>query len=90
MQLAAGEILSSFKAGRSGAVRLAGTPIFMEGMISGMITTFQTLHQDIKIDQSYCYPLDVFADLRNGVLDLGIIPIRASEVPKDMTFDQIL
>ena len=87
---AAGEIVSSYKAGRSGAVRLAGTPFFMDGVISGMIATFQTLHQDIRIDQSYCYPLDVFADLRNGVLDLGIIPILASEVPDDMTFDQIL
>ena len=87
---AASQIVTRYREGRSGAVKLAGTPFFMDGVISGMIASFQASHQDIRIDQSYCYPMDIFVDLRNGALDLGIIPIRTSEVPEDMTFDQIL
>ena len=87
---AASKIVSRYKEGRIGAVRLAGTPFFMDGVISGMIASFQALHQDIRIDQTYSYPLEIFNELRNGALDMGIIPIRVSEVPEEMSFDQIL
>ncbi len=87
---AASKIVTQYREGRSGVVRIAGTPFFMDGVVSGMIASFQTLQADIRIDQSYGYPQDIMAELRNRTLDLGIIPIRPSEVPDDMNFIQIL
>ena len=87
---AATALAAQHKSGRSGAVRLAGTPIFMDGVVSGMIAGFQSEFPDIRIDQSYGYPGDVIAQLENGALDLGIVPIRTSEVPKGVAAKRIL
>lgn len=87
---AASHLVTQFRGGRSGAIRLAGTPIFMDGVVSGMIASFQSENPDVRIDQSYGYAADVLSRLENDMLDLAIIPIRASEIPKGIRSTQIL
>ncbi|NDC89723.1 MAG: LysR family transcriptional regulator, partial [Bacteroidetes bacterium] len=86
----ASRLIAQLRDGRSGAVRLAGTPIFMDGVVSGMLASFQSENPDIRIDQSYGYAADVLARLENDLLDLAIVPIRASEIPKGFTSIRIL
>ena len=86
----ASHLITQLHGGRSGAVRLAGTPIFMDGGVSGMIASFQSENPDIRIDQSYGYASDVISRLENNTLDIGIVPIRASEIPAGFTSTRIL
>ena len=87
---AASALISQFRDGRGGAIRIAGTPIFMDGVVSPMIAAFQTDHPEIRIDQTYAYPTDIIRQMSHGTIDLGIIPIRASEVPQPFAFKQVL
>lgn len=86
----ASDLLAQFRGGRSGAVRFAGTPIFVDGVVSGMIASFQSEYPDIRIDQSYGYAGDIISRLENNTLDLGIVPIRATEIPESFSSIQIL
>ncbi|MEL7106482.1 MAG: LysR family transcriptional regulator [Pseudomonadota bacterium] len=87
---AASDLVSQFKRGTSGAVQLAGPPIFMEGVVSGMLATFQSEYPDIRIDQSYGYAQDVLGQVATGTLDMGIVPVRQVDVPDGVTATQIL
>jgi DNA-binding transcriptional LysR family regulator len=84
------EILVRFRQGKTGAVRVAGTPFFLDGVISGMIAAFQGENPNIRIDQSYGYPMELIGRLGEGVLDLAIVPMRSTSVPEGFTFEQIL
>lgn len=86
----AGEILDRYRAGRSGLVRVGGTPIFMDGVISSMIATFQESHPGVHVEQSYGYGDAMIERLRNGALDLAILPLRPEMVPEDLAFQPIL
>lgn len=84
------EILVRFRHGKTGAVRVAGTPFFLDGVISGMIAAFQSEHPHIRIDQSYGYPTDLIRKLEEGVLDLALVPMRRASIPEGFEFDQFL
>ncbi|MEM7043232.1 MAG: LysR family transcriptional regulator [Pseudomonadota bacterium] len=84
------EILTRFRQGKTGAVRVAGTPFFLDGVISGMIAAFQGENPNIRIDQSYGYPMELIGKLEEGALDLAIVPMRSTSVPEGFDFDQIL
>lgn len=86
----ASTLVAQYHGGRSGAVRLAGTPFFMDGVVSGMIAGFQAEHPDIRIDQSYGYITDIVCGLQDGTLDLGILPVRAAQIPEPLHVTQIL
>lgn len=86
----ASALISRYKSGRAGGISIAGTPLFMDGVVAGMIAQFQTEFQDIRIDQSYGYPSEVLEMVDNGSIDLGVVPIRASEVPDGFEFTEIL
>lgn len=88
--LAAGEIVQRYRAGRTGVVRVGGTPIFMDGVIAGMIAGFQTRNPAVRIDQSYGYVPELVDRLRKGTLDLAVCPVRAEELPEDLRFETIL
>ena len=88
--LAAGEIVDRYRAGRSGVVRAGGTPIFMDGVIAGMIAGFQTGNPDVRIDQSYGYVPDLIDRIDKGTLDLAICPMRGADLPEGLTFETIL
>jgi DNA-binding transcriptional LysR family regulator len=87
---AASTLIQQFKGGLSGAVRVAGTPIFMDGVVSPILATFQSEFPDIRINQSYGYAGEILAQLGNETLDVGLVPIRASEVPSQLQAHQIL
>ena len=84
------ELLTRFRQGRAGAVRVGGTPVFLDGVISGMIAAFQNEHPDVRIDQSYGYAAEIAPKVKDGVLDLAILPMRRSTIPDGLDFEQIL
>ncbi|GGE11479.1 DNA-binding transcriptional regulator, LysR family [Gemmobacter megaterium] len=83
-------LIRRFQQGQAGRLRVGGSPIFMDGVVSTMIAEFQTRYGDIQIEQSYGY-LDTLAQgLRNGSLDMAILPLHTSQVPPEMTFVPLL
>lgn len=87
---AASQAVHSYRAGKSGAVRVGGTPIFMDGVISGMLAGFQAVNPEVRIDQTYGYAADLAERVQSGALDLAICPLRAQTVPAGLQFDPIL
>jgi len=87
---AAAEAVGSFRAGRAGAVRVGGTPVFMDGVIISMIASFQMQNPDVRIDQSYGYAPDLSEAIVNGALDFAICPLRPADLPAGLRFDPIL
>ncbi len=83
-------VIEQYKGGVRGAVRVAGSPIFMDGVVSPILASFQSEFPDIRINQSYGYARDVVDQISNGTLDVGIVPIRSSEVPAEVDARQIL
>jgi DNA-binding transcriptional LysR family regulator len=83
-------MVAQFKAGQSGAVRVMGSPIFMDGVVLPVLAAFQSDFPEIQLNQSYGYAREVVRDLQNDVVDIGIVPIRATEVPEGLDAHQIL
>jgi DNA-binding transcriptional LysR family regulator len=86
----AGETVERYRHGRSGAVRIGGTPFFMDGVVSGIVADFQMQNPDVRIEQSYAYAADLMAQLADGRLDLAVCPLKAQDVPPDLAFTEIL
>ena len=84
------DVLSHYRAGKTGAVRVGGTPFFLDGVISGMLAAFQFERPDVRIDQIYGYMNDLIPRLQDTTLDMAILPVRASTVPDWCQFEQIL
>lgn len=87
---AAADIARAFTSGTSGMVRVGGTPIFMDGVISSQIANFQSTYPDIRIDQSYGYPDDLVEKLQAGAVDMAICPLEAHQVPANLVFETLL
>ncbi|MEM1283757.1 MAG: LysR family transcriptional regulator [Pseudomonadota bacterium] len=87
---AASDTVRRYLDGRSGIVRVGGTPIFMDGVISGMIADFQTAQPDVRIDQSYDYAPELMERLKASTLDLAICPMKPQAIPDGFTFTRIL
>ncbi|MEM1288326.1 MAG: LysR family transcriptional regulator [Pseudomonadota bacterium] len=86
----ASKIVQQHTDGRSGGVRVGGSPIFMDGVISGMIAEFQGAHPGVRIDQSYDYARELMERLEAGTLDLAICPLKPQAVPQRFAFTEIL
>lgn len=71
-------------------VRFGGTPIFMDGFVSKMIGEFQVNNPEAMIEQSYAYAEDLISRLKEGELDLAIVPMDPDKVPEDMEFTPLL
>jgi len=76
--------------GKSGTARIAGTPIFMDGVIATMIASFQGAFPDVTIHQSYGYLPDLIEQINAGNIDLAICPVRAADVPVGYSFKPVL
>ncbi len=87
---AAALAVASSRAGKAGAVRMGGTPIFMDGVIVAMIAGFQMQNPDVRIEQSYGYAGELSERVLNGTLDLAICPMRAEDVAAGLLFDGVL
>lgn len=83
---AASAIVNTFKTGHRGVVRLGGTPVFMDGVISAIIAQFQNAFPNIGIEQSYAYTHDLMSQLVSGALDLAICPVHANALSADYNF----
>ncbi len=88
--LAASEIASRFRTGHSGLVRVAGTPIFTDGVISSIIAKSQAQLPDVRVEQSYGYADALIDKLHNKTLDIAILPLQRDDIPKDLAFQPIL
>lgn len=86
----AAQAVQSYRAGKAGAVRMAGTPVFMDGVIVSMIAGFQAQNPDVRIEQSYGYAPDLAERVLAGTLDLAICPLRPEDLPDGLTFDTLL
>lgn len=86
----ASQLVRRFQQGHAGKLRVGGSPIFMDGVVSTMIADFQSRHSDVQIEQSYGYLDNLASGLRNGALDMAILPLHASQVPQDMAFVPLL
>lgn len=86
----ASQFVQRYRRGHAGRLRVGGTPIFMDGVISTMIADFQSRHNEVLIDQSYGYAETLTNDLRNGMLDIAILPIDLNEPPPDLDFIPLL
>jgi DNA-binding transcriptional LysR family regulator len=86
----ASELVEGFRHGRTGVVRVGGTPFFMDALISGMIAEFQNASPDVRIDQSYGYLSELQAGLNAGRIDLAISPIDILDEGSGLSFEEIL
>ena len=87
---AASAAVASWQAGKAGAVRMGGTPIFMDGVIVAMIAGFQMQNPEVRIEQTYGYAGELSERVLNGALDLAICPMRGEDVAKGLQFDGVL
>lgn len=86
----ASDFVESFRVGKSGVVRIGGTPFFMDALIAGLCAEFQASHPDVRIDQSYGYFPDLRAALKADQIDLAICPIDILDEGSGLEFQQIL
>jgi DNA-binding transcriptional LysR family regulator len=86
----ASDLVESFRVGKSGVVRVGGTPFFMDALIAGLCAEFQITHPDVRIEQTYGYFPDLRAALKADQIDLAICPIDILEEGSGLQFQQIL
>jgi len=86
----ASEAVTRYQRGQSGSVRVGGTPIFMDGVVAGILAAFQQHTPEVRVDQIYGYVDDLADRLRAGTLDLAICPVRSGAVPDGLSFLPVL
>lgn len=80
----------SHSRGHVGSIRIGGTPVFMDGVISPMLATFQQEFPELRLDQSYGFLDDLLRQLENDQIDLAICPVVPSELPDDFDLQVLL
>ncbi|CCD91025.1 putative transcriptional regulatory protein, LysR family [Bradyrhizobium sp. ORS 375] len=85
----ASELIDNFRHGLAGTVRVAGTPFFMDGLISGLIAEFHNARPDVRVIQSYGYMPDLQDAIRADRVDLAICPVDVLD-GDDLEFQSIL
>ena len=86
----ASDLVRDHKSGVRGAIRLAGSPIFLDGVIAPVLASFQSQFPEIRIDQGYGYAPEIISKLISGTLDIGVVPIRNSEIEDGLEAHQIM
>lgn len=86
----ASDIVDGFRHGRTGVVRVGGTPFFMDALISGMIAEFQNTSPDVRIEQTYGYLPELRAAIHADRIDLAICPIDILDEGSGLQFQEIL
>ena len=86
----ASTIVASYFSGKQGLVRLAGPPIFMDGVINPLLAIFQVQYPDVRIEQGYDYIEEALRRTRIGALDVVIGPLRRDALPEDFEFEELL
>lgn len=76
--------------GQTGVVRVAGKSIFMDSVVAAVLVSLQAEYPEIRLPQSDDFPGKVIGKLQNGTLDVGILSVRASDVPSEFAVAKIL
>ena len=79
-------LVDNFKSGHAGHLRIGGTPLFMDGVISTMLADFQEQQSGAQFDQTYGYYDSLLGKLRGRLIDIAILPMRTAQVPVDCNF----
>ncbi|MEM7288903.1 MAG: LysR family transcriptional regulator, partial [Pseudomonadota bacterium] len=86
----ADRIIQDFQKGATGSIRVGGTPIFMDGVVSVAIAKFQNMFPRVRVEQVNGYPAELMKDVETGAIDAAIMPIRPREVGKAFGFLELL
>lgn len=86
----ASSLVEGFRHGRTGLVRVGGTPFFMDALIAGMVAGFQNALPDVRVEQSYGYLSELKAAIGADRIDLAICPIDMLEEGSGMHFQELL
>ena len=86
----ASTLVEGFRHGRTGLVRIGGTPFFMDALIAGMVAGFQNSFPDVRVAQSYGYLSELRAAIVADRIDLAICPIDILEEGSGMHFQELL
>ncbi|WP_440984191.1 LysR family transcriptional regulator [Shinella sumterensis] len=86
----ASSLVEGFRHGRTGLVRVGGTPFFMDALIAGMVAGFQNSLPDVRVEQSYGYLSELKAAIVADRIDLAICPIDMLEEGSGMHFQELL
>ncbi|UNK38254.1 LysR family transcriptional regulator [Shinella sp. H4-D48] len=86
----ASSLVEGFRHGRTGLVRVGGTPFFMDALIAGMVAGFQNASPDVRVEQSYGYLSELRAAIVADRIDLAICPIDMLEEGSGMHFQELL
>jgi len=86
----ASSLVEGFRHGRTGLVRVGGTPFFMDALIAGMVAGFQNALPDVRVEQSYGYLSELKAAIVADRIDLAICPIDMLEEGSGMHFQELL
>ncbi|UPA24354.1 LysR family transcriptional regulator [Shinella oryzae] len=86
----ASSLVEGFRHGRTGLVRVGGTPFFMDALIAGMLAGFQNAFPDVRVEQSYGYLSELKAAIVADRIDLAICPIDMLEEGSGMHFQELL
>jgi DNA-binding transcriptional LysR family regulator len=86
----ASALVEGFRHGRTGLVRVGGTPFFMDALIAGMIAGFQNAFPEVRIEQSYGYLAELRAAIIADRIDLAICPIDMLDEGSGMHFQELL
>jgi len=87
---AAARTVLNHSRGHAGTIRLGGTPVFMDGVISPMIAAFHTEFPGLRVDQTYAFLDELLEQLSRDRLDLAICPFVPSALPEDFGFQVLL
>lgn len=86
----AAAVIQTYRTGHKGVVRIGGTPVFMDGVISTLIAEFQLGFPQVRIEQSYGYADELMHHLSAGTLDLAICPLNVDAVPEAFDFTPVM
>lgn len=87
---AASTAAQNHSSGQAGTLRLGGTPMFMDGVVSQMVAGFQMQFPNLRVDQSYGYFDTLLTALTRDQIDLAICPVTADQVPEGFRFTKLL
>ncbi len=87
---AAARAAQNHSSGHTGTLRVGGTPVFMDGVVSQMLAGFQTTFPGIHVNQSYGYLADLLAQLDRDEIDLAICPVTQDGLPDWVRFLALL
>ncbi len=90
LSLEASVLVDRVQSGRAGHLRIGGTPLFMDGVITPLLADLQEQVSGLQFEQAYGYFDSLATRLRNKTIDMAVLPMHARQIPIDMDFLPIL